>query len=116
MMRALPSRFLRLRFLPKDKLWRRPALPALIFPVAVMRKRFAALRLVFNFGIFRSWKKESCAFYTAFASKSSLGRLRLNRGGERRRSRSHRRVRRALRRGGGPPGRLAGAGGRAPPS
>src|SRR5258708_9606348 len=92
MRRGLPSRFLRLRFLPKDKLWRRPALPALIFPVAVMRKRFAALRLVFNFGIFRSWKKESCAFYTAFAPKSSLGRLGLNSGGRRRRGRRGRKV------------------------
>src|SRR5262249_10212104 len=48
---ALPRRFLRLRFLPRDRLCRRKALPALILPVPVMRKRFTALRFVFNFGI-----------------------------------------------------------------
>src|SRR3954462_8412864 len=46
-----PSRFLRLRFLPRDRLCRRKAFPALILPVPVMRKRLAALRFVFNFGI-----------------------------------------------------------------
>src|SRR5204862_4652389 len=44
-------RFLRLRFFPSERLCRRPAFPALILPVPVMRKRFTALRFVFNFGI-----------------------------------------------------------------
>src|SRR5205814_2073847 len=52
-MSALPNRFLRLRFFPSDRLWRRLALPALILPEPVMRKRFTALRFVFNFGILR---------------------------------------------------------------
>src|SRR5438094_4335559 len=52
-MSALPKRFLRLRFFPSDRLWRRLALPALILPEPVMRKRFTALRFVFNFGILR---------------------------------------------------------------
>src|SRR2546425_12116039 len=42
---------LRLRFLPRDRLWRLKALAALILPVPVLRNRFTALRLVFNFGI-----------------------------------------------------------------
>src|SRR5438093_11063966 len=50
-MSASPRRFLRLRFLPRERLCRRPALPALIFPVPVMRNRFTALRFVFNFGM-----------------------------------------------------------------
>src|SRR5690349_15825587 len=55
-MSVLPRRFLRLRFLPRDRLCRRPALPALILPDPVMRKRFTALRFVFNFGILRSFR------------------------------------------------------------
>src|SRR3954470_5381117 len=50
-MRLSPNRFFRLRFLPSDRLCRRPALPALILPVPVIRKRFTALRLVFSFGM-----------------------------------------------------------------
>src|SRR2546423_11898639 len=49
---SLPRRWrLRLRLLPRERLWRRNALAALIFPVPVERNRFAALRLVFSFGI-----------------------------------------------------------------
>src|SRR5438128_6784279 len=52
-MSVLPSRFLRFRFLPRERLCRRFAFPALILPEPVMRKRFTALRFVFNFGILR---------------------------------------------------------------
>src|SRR3954463_9334701 len=49
---SLPRRLrLRLRLLPRDRLWRRKALPALILPVPVERNRFTALRFVFSFGI-----------------------------------------------------------------
>src|SRR2546429_3176827 len=78
-MSVLPSRFFRLRFLPRDRLCRRPALPALILPVAVMRKRLAALRFVFNFGILRVLPgvlRRSGALYTRRPEASSLRRLR----------------------------------------
>src|SRR2546426_11631188 len=52
-MSVLPSRFFRFRFLPRERLCRRFAFPALILPEPVMRKRFTALRFVFNFGILR---------------------------------------------------------------
>src|SRR5207248_8837687 len=78
-MSVLPSRFFRLRFLPRDRLCRRPALPALILPVAAVRTRLAALRFVFNFGILRVLPgvlRRSGALYTRRPEASSLRRLR----------------------------------------
>src|SRR5207302_5225634 len=98
--KVFPSRFLRLRFLPSDRLCRRPALPALILPVPVMRNRFTALRFVFNFGILefpvpivsrafytvrqgkstRFWRRAEGATLRVDAEASSLRRLVLRRG------------------------------------
>src|SRR5438105_6448903 len=77
-MSVLPSRFLRFRFLPRERLCRRFAFPALILPVPVMRKRFTALRFVFNFGILRvlpDTLRKSGALYTRRPEASSLRRL-----------------------------------------
>src|SRR2546428_13980377 len=74
-MSVLPSRFLRFRFLPRDRLWRRPAFPALILPEPVMRKRFTALRFVFNFGILQvlPWARRAAPCTRAALRRQAFG-------------------------------------------
>src|SRR3954467_9092089 len=62
----------RLRICSFDRLimpWRLPVWPALILPVAVKRKRFLALDLVFSLGISRLLLRHKAAF----ASKNRHG-------------------------------------------